>query len=186
MPATAIDTATRLPLGTWVVDPTHSTATFSVKHMGISTFRGGFDHIEANLTVREDGSAQLAGTVRTDSIAVKDENLAAHLASPEFFDSERYPEISFDADSITREGDELQVSGELQVKDQRHPLRARGTITDPAETLGGAVKVGVTLEATIDRTEYGLDWNAPLPKGGLALGNDVKLTVELELVRAED
>lgn len=181
MSATAVDTATRLPVGTWKSDPTHSSAGFAVKHMVVATFRGSFENLDATLTVGEDGAAQLTGAVRADSIAVKDENLRAHLGSPDFFDVERYPELRFVSKSIRHDGEELVLDGDLTIKDHTHAVEARGTISDPAETLGGAVKVGVTLETIIDRTKFGLEWNAPLPKGGFALADDVKLTVELEL-----
>jgi polyisoprenoid-binding protein YceI len=183
MSATAVDTATRLPVGTWKSDPTHSSAGFAVKHMVVATFRVSFENLDATLTVGEDGAAQLTGAVRADSIAVKDENLRAHLGSPDFFDVERYPELRFVSRSIRRDGEELVLDGDLTIKDHTHPVEARGTISDPAETLGGAVKLGVTLETIIDRTKFGLEWNAPLPKGGFALADDVKLTVELELAR---
>jgi polyisoprenoid-binding protein YceI len=182
MSTTAADTLTRLPAGTWKLDPTHSSAGFAVKHMGVSTFRGRFEDFDARLTVSDDGAAELVGTVRADSIAVRDENLQAHLGSPDFFDTERYPELRFLSSSLRSDGEQLIADGELTIKDQTHPLEARGMITEPTETLGGAVKLGVTLEAVIDRTRFGLSWNAPLPRGGLALGNEVKLTVELELV----
>jgi polyisoprenoid-binding protein YceI len=185
MSTTATDTQTALPAGTWKLDPTHSSAGFAVKHMGVSTFRGRFEDFDSRLSVSEDGAAELVGTVRADSIAVKDENLQAHLGSPDFFDSERYPELRFVSGSLRRDGDQLIADGELTIKDQTHPVEARGTITPATETLGGALKVGITLEAIIDRTQFGLNWNAPLPKGGFALGNEVKLTVELELARSE-
>ena len=178
MSATATATQTQLPVGTWKLDPTHSSASFAVKHMVVSTFRGRFEKFDATLT---DG--KLVGTVDVGSIVVKDENLQAHLGSPDFFDTERYPELRFASKAIRRDGDELVIDGELTIKDQTHAVEARGTITDPHETLGGAVKIGVTLETVIDRTQFGLEWNAPLPKGGFALANDVKLTVELELAR---
>jgi len=184
MPAAATDTLTSLPAGTWTLDPTHSSASFAVKHMGVSTFRGRFEDFDARLSVSEEGAAELLGTVRADSIVVKDENLQAHLGSPDFFDTERYPELRFVSRSLRRQGDRLIADGELTIKGQTHPVQARGTITDPAETLGGAVKLGVTLEAIIDRNQFGLSWNAPLPKGGVALANEVKLTVELELGRS--
>ena len=154
--------------------------------MGVATFRGRFEDFDASLTVGDDGAAELVGTVRADSIVVKDENLQAHLGSPDFFDVERYPELRFVSRSLRRDGDELIADGELTIKDQTHPVEARGTITDPTETLGGAVKIGLTLETVIDRTKFGLSFNAPLPKGGVAVANDVKLTVELELAQAED
>lgn len=186
MSSTAVSTATQLPVGTWNLDPVHSSASFAVKHMGVATFRGRFEDFDASLTVGRDGEAQLVGTVRANSIVVKDENLQAHLGSPDFFDSDRYPELRFVSRSLRRDGDELIADGELTIKDQTHPVEARGTITDPTETLGGAVKVGITLETVIDRTKFGLSFNAPLPKGGVAVANDVKLTVELELAQVEE
>jgi polyisoprenoid-binding protein YceI len=184
MSATAVDAATRLPVGNWTLDPTHSSASFAVKHMGVATFRGRFDQFDATFTVSDDRAAELLGTVRADSIVVKDENLQAHLGAPDFFDSERYPELTFVSRSLRRHGEELIVDGELTIKDKTHAVEARGTITDPTETLGGAVKIGITLETIIDRTKFGLEWNAPLPKGGFAVANEVKLTVELELAQA--
>ena len=181
--STAVETTTQLPVGTWKSDQTHSSANFAVKHMVVATFRGHFDELEATLAVGEDGNAQLIGSVEAGSIVVKDENLQAHLGSPDFFDTERYPELRFASKAIRRDGEELVIDGELTIKDQTHSVEARGTITDPHETLGGAIKIGVTLETVIDRTQFGLEWNAPLPKGGFALANDVKLTVELELAQ---
>jgi polyisoprenoid-binding protein YceI len=183
MSATATETQTKLPVGTWKLDPTHSSASFAVKHMVVATFRGRFEQIDATLTVGEGGEARLDGTVDAGSIVVKDENLQAHLGSPDFFDTERYPQLRFSSESIRRNGEELVLDGELTIKDHTHAIEARGTITDPHETLGGAIKIGVTLETVIDRTQFGLEWNAPLPKGGFALANDVKLTVELELAQ---
>jgi polyisoprenoid-binding protein YceI len=181
--AIATDAQTKLPAGTWKLDPTHSSASFAVKHMVVATFRGRFEHFDATLTVDDDGAGQLLGTVDAGSIAVKDENLQAHLGSPDFFDTERHPQLRFASKSIRRDGDELAIDGELTIKDRTRAVEARGTITDPHETLGGAVKIGLTLETVIDRTQFGLEWNAPLPKGGFALANDVELTVELELAR---
>jgi polyisoprenoid-binding protein YceI len=152
--------------------------------MVVATFRGTFEDLDATLDVGDDGSARLTGSVAAGSIVVKDENLQAHLGAPDFFDVERYPELRFTSSSIRRDGEELVLDGELTIKDQTHPIEARGTITGPTETLGGAVKIGLTLETVIDRTKFGLNWNAPLPKGGVALSDEVKLTVELELAQA--
>ena len=185
MSVTTAEATTQLPVGTWQSDPTHSSASFAVKHMVVAHFRGRFDDVAATLTVAPDGSAELSGAVRADSIVVKDENLQAHLGAPDFFDTERYPEIRFVSNSIRRNGEELVLEGDLTIKDQTHAVEARGTITDPVETLGGAIKIGATIETVIDRTEFGLTWNAPLPKGGVAVSDEVKLSVELELARAE-
>jgi polyisoprenoid-binding protein YceI len=185
MSTTAV-TRTELPVGNWQIDRTHSSANFAVKHMVVATFRGHFDDVDATLSVGEDGAARLVGVVRADSIVVKDDNLKGHLSSPDFFDTERHSDIRFESTAIRRTGDDLVVDGDLTIKDKTHAVEARGTITGPAVTLGDAEKIGITLETIIDRTQYGLEWNAPLPKGGFALENDVKLTVELELVKVED
>jgi polyisoprenoid-binding protein YceI len=177
-------TITQIPAGTWSADKVHSSVGFAVKHMVVSTFRGRFEDFDATLVSGEDGTLRLEGAVKADSIVVKDENLAAHLKSPEFFDTERYPEITFASTLVRAEGGELIVDGELTVKGHTRPIEARGTITEPVVTLGDIEKIGVELEATVDRTEYGLNWNAPLPKGGFALANDVKLVVSLELLKA--
>ena len=169
-------TATTQLQGTYVLDPIHSSASFAVKHMIVSTFRGRFENFDATLV---DG--RLTGTVDVGSIVVKDENLAAHLQSPEFFDAERHPELRFESSEIRPDGDEVVVDGELTIKGITKAVEARGTIEGPAVTFGDVNKIGLSLEAIIDRTEFGLDWNAPLPKGGFALANDVKLIVELEL-----
>ena len=182
---TAISATTPIPANTtWTVDPVHSTVGFAVKHMVVSTFRGRFEDYAATLTANEDGSLRLEGRVSADSIAVKDENLAAHLSAPDFFDTERFPEITFNSTLVRTESGELIVDGELTIKGTTRPIEARGTITEPAVTFGDVEKIGVELEAIVDRTEYGLSWNAPLPKGGFALANDVKLIVNLELARA--
>jgi len=178
--------ATRLPAGTWKVDPTHSSATFAVKHMAVGTFRGGFENLDAALIVSDDGAATLQGTVRADSITVKDENLLAHLGSPDFFDTERHPELSFRSDSLQPTDDGLLVEGELTIKGNTHPLQAHGSLSGPSVGLDGSQRLGLTLETTVDRTLYGLNWNAPLPKGGFALANDVELIVELELALEEE
>ena len=139
------------------------------------------------LSVRRDGAVALGGDgqVTLGSIVVKDENLAGHLQSPDFFDTERTPNITYVPKAIRRTGDEVVVGGELTIKGHTHPVEARGTITDAHVALGDVEKIGLELEAVIDRTKFGLEWNAPRPKGGFALANDVKLIVELELAKVE-
>jgi polyisoprenoid-binding protein YceI len=168
--------------GSWKIDTVHSQVGFAVKHMGVSTFRGRFDDYDGELVV-EDGKPRLQGSVRTASVVVKDENLAGHLAAPDFFDSERFPEIRFvSTDVQVGEGGALEVEGELEIKGHRHPISARGSLTGPVD-VGGVEKAGAELEAIIDRRDYGLDFNMTLPGGGLAVANDVKLEVTLEFAR---
>jgi len=177
-------TELQIPAGTYTVDKVHTTMGFAVKHMVVATFRGRFEKFDATLEVGQDGAPRLTGTVDVTSIEVKDENLAGHLQSPDFFDAERHPELRFESDSIRIDGGEAVVDGRLTIKGQTRPVEARGTIVGPHEDIAGNTKLGLELTAIVDRTEFGLNWNAPLPKGGVALGNDVTLSVDLELKKA--
>jgi polyisoprenoid-binding protein YceI len=180
----SVATQQDISTGIWSIDKVHSHVGFAVKHMVVSNFRSRFEDYDGSLTVGENGEPRLEGTVDVDSIVVKDENFAGHLKSPDFFDSEHYPKISFRSTAVrVQEGGQLEVEGELTIKGHTHNVTARGTITGPHEDIAGNEKLGVELEAVVDRREYGLEWNAPLPKGGFAVDNDVKLQVSLELVR---
>lgn len=172
----------QVPAGTWAVDRVHSSIGFAVKHLVVSTFRGTFEDYDAALQIGEDGSAKLVGTVRVGSVKVKDENLEAHLQSPDFFDAERNPELRFESEAFQiGESGELAVRGDLKIRGVTLPVAANGTYSYVAADLGGAERIGVELETVIDRTKYGLEWNAPLSKGGFALADDVKIQVHLEL-----
>lgn len=180
MPTTA--TATKLlPTGTWKLDTVHSNAGFAVRHMVVSTFRGRFEDVDATLDVSDEG-ARLTGVVKVDSIEVRDETLAAHLRSPDFFDAGKHPEIRFDSVGVQPDGEGLRIEGDLTVRGVTRRVTATGRGTGPQADPYGGTRLGVTLEAVVDRREYGLEWNAELPKGGYALGNDVTLVVDLEFV----
>jgi polyisoprenoid-binding protein YceI len=176
--STISETRTALPTGTWQVDPVHSTVGFSVKHMVVANFRGGFDTF--SVTLDETG---LRGTVDVASVGVSEPNLNGHLLSPDFFDAERNPQLSFNSTAIRVEGDKLDIDGELTIKGTTKPVTITGTVSGPVtHPFDGSSRLGLELETVVDRTAFGLDWNAPLPSGGFAVGNDVKLVAELELV----
>jgi polyisoprenoid-binding protein YceI len=177
-------TELQIPVGTYTIDKVHSTIGFAVKHMVVATFRGRFEDYDATLTVGDDATPRLIGTVGVGSVAVKDPNLEAHLQSPEFFDAERHPELRFESDSFRFDGADVVVDGRLTIKGETRPVEARGTVVGPIEDPFGNTKLGLELTAVVDRTEFGLNWNAPLPKGGVALGNDVTLSVDLEFLKA--
>jgi polyisoprenoid-binding protein YceI len=175
--------ATTIPAGTYKDDGVHSAATFAVKHMVVSTFRGRFEDFSARLTVGEDGRAVLDGTVKADTIVVKDENLAAHLQSPEFFHAERHPQLRFSSSAIERDGERVTIDGELELKGTRRPVVLTGTATGTVDDPYGKERLGLRLETTVDRTEFGLNWNTPLPSGEQALANDVTLVADLAFVK---
>jgi len=174
-----------IPTGTYAADFIHSTIGFEVKHMVVATFRGQFDEYQASLNVDENGEAKLVGVVETGSVNVKDDNLAGHLQSPDFFDAERTPQLRFESTRFDVEDGRVSLAGDLTIKGHTEQVDATGLITEVVEDIGGNQKVGLSLETVIDRTKFGLNWNAPLPKGGVAVSNDVKLVIELELMKVE-
>jgi polyisoprenoid-binding protein YceI len=114
---------------------------------------------------------------------VQEENLYAHLLSPEFFDAERNPEIIFESNQISRDGDKLTVEGELTVKGITKAVVARGEIAGPAPGPADSERLGIDLETIVDRHDFGLDWQMDLPGGGKTLGDDATLTVHVELIK---
>ena len=173
---------TTLPAATWGADPVHSSAGFSIKYM-VSSFKADFAKVDAQLDTTGD-TPKLTGSVDPASIQLKDENFHAHLQSPDFFDTENNPRITFESTAFRVDGDELVVTGDLTIKGETRPVEGRGELTPLHEDLHGQERVGVQLEASIDRSHFGVSWNAPLPKGGLALANETKLVVDLFFVKS--
>ncbi len=173
------------PAGTYSVDPIHSSINFAVVHNGVSTFRSGFRRYEARL--ESDGEPRLTGTVDVASIDIDEEMLKGHLLSPEFFDSERHPQLKFSSTEFeVGEDGTLRLRGELEIRGQVHEVEANGRFADLGADLAGSARVGLSLAASVDRRGFGLDWQAELPSGGEVLDYEVGIAVELELVREED
>ena len=166
-----------LPAGTWSVDRVHSTIGFAVEYMA-GTFTGTFTDFDANVS---DGV--LKGSAKVASLQVKDPNLEAHLQSPEFFDAERHPELTFRSSSIERKGDQLMIDGEITIKGHTEPVEMTGRVSEPIPDPYGGTRFGLKLQTTIDRDKFGISWNNPLPNGEPALANDVVITAELQLAR---
>jgi polyisoprenoid-binding protein YceI len=176
------ETLTIAPAGTWTLDPVHSRVGFEVTYLA-GTFKGEFHQFAGELTVVGD-HASLAGVAEVSSVDVKDENLSAHLQSPDFFDAERYPELRFTAHDIRLDGQNVAVDGEITIKGVTKPVAVTGTVTAPMADPYGNDRIGLVLSAAVDRTEFGVDWNTPLPSGEPALANDVKILTDLQFVKA--
>ncbi|HUZ99280.1 MAG TPA: YceI family protein [Gaiellaceae bacterium] len=170
--STITSTTKSAPAGTWSADPVHSNVSFEIAYAGVNTFRGSFRDFTATLL---DG--KLEGSAKVASIDVKDEQLNGHLQTPDFFDAERFPEITFKADGLEH--------GELTIKAVTLPVQLTGSISEPNVDPFGRERVGVKLETTIDRNAFGIVWNAPNQGGGNYLGDDVKLIAELAFVKQE-
>jgi polyisoprenoid-binding protein YceI len=167
-----------IPTGTWTADTVHSSVSFEVPY-AVATFSGELTEFEASLT---DGV--LTGSAQIGSIHVKDEALQGHLLSPEFFDAERHPVLTFSSTEIRRNGDDIEIDGNLTIKGITQPATLKGTITGPAVDHFGANRVGLKLSTVIDRTAFDIKWNMPLPNGEPALANEVTLKADLTLVGA--
>ncbi len=169
---------TGVPTGTWTVDPVHSSLGFAVKHNTVMTFKGEFGDFDASLV---DG--RLEGTARVASVEVDDPNLVGHLQTPDFFDAERHPELRFAASSIDVDGGHVTVAGELTIKGTTAPVELEGTISGPVTDGYGNERLGLDLETTVNRHDYGVSWNADLPGGDAMLADDVLLTANLALIQ---
>jgi len=175
-------TLTIAPAGTWSLDSVHSSVDFEVSYLA-GQFKGGFDEIGADLTVDAD-RARLEGNAKVASVDVKDENLTAHLQAPDFFDAEQYPELRFTAEDIRLDGDgQVSVAGELTIKGVTKPVTVTGTVTAPMVDPYGTERIGLNLTTKIDRTDFGVNWNNPLPNGDPSLANDVTILAELQFVK---
>jgi polyisoprenoid-binding protein YceI len=163
------------PTGTFQVDRVHSSLGFEVRYMGIAFFKAALKDFDASLA-----EGRLAGSARVESIETKDENLHAHLLAPEFFDAAEHPEVTFSGE-LAAAGDSVEIDGEITIKGVTKPAVLRGTLTGPTTDPYGNTRYGLDLTTKIDRTEFGLLWNAD---GTKALGNEVTLKAELSLVAA--
>jgi polyisoprenoid-binding protein YceI len=165
-----------LPTGTWQADTVHSSVSFDVPY-AVATFSGEVTDFDASLV---DGKLQ--GSARIASLSLKDDNLKAHLQSPEFFDAERHPVVSFSASEARRNGDTIEFDGEITIKGITQPTTLTGTVNGPAVDHFGKDRIGLSLETTVDRTKFGITWNMPLPNGEPALSNEVTLKADLTLI----
>jgi len=176
-----MSTATLLP-GTFAADPVHSSFGFAVKYQGVSIFRGTLDEVNATFA---DG--KLEGVAKVESISIRTpEQFRAHVLSDDFFAADKFPEVKFSSTDVTlNEDGTATIVGDLTIRDTTQSVTAAGTWTAPDADAFGNTRAHLQLATAIDRTSFGLTWNAPLPNGGNALANDVTLTVDLALIQQQ-
>lgn len=171
--------------GVFEADRTHSSFQFAVRHMKVSTFRAWFGDVDARLTARE-GQVRLEGAARVESISIADPpEFRGHVVrGADFFDADNHPEIRFRSDRVDlTENGAATVEGELTIKGLSRPITATGTWERPVKDTFGSLRAALELRAVLDRRDWGLTWQMPLPDGADVLGWDVELTVQLELVK---
>jgi polyisoprenoid-binding protein YceI len=172
------ETPTQIPTGTWTADPRHSAVEARIKHMGIATVRGQFPEVEATLEGGDE--PHFVGTIHVASIDSQDADRDAHLRSADFFDVERHPDATFESTSIEPD----RVVGNLTLKGVTHPVEFAAEITGAGTDPWGNERIGIDLDGEIDRTDFGVDWNAPLPGGGFLLADRVRLHASFSLTKA--
>jgi polyisoprenoid-binding protein YceI len=181
-----MSTATIAPTGTWTVDASHSKVAFAVKHLGIATVRGEFKEFEGTFEIGEDlASSRAYGSVKTASIDTNDQARDEHLRSPDFFDAENYPQITFESTAIEQIDDEtLRITGDLTIRgitrSEVFHAEIQGTETDP----WGNERVGFEVNGQISRGDYGMKFNQVLGSGNALVGDKVKVTLDISAVKA--
>lgn len=169
----------------WSADTTHSEIQFKVKHLMVTTVTGGFKHFESEIESLDDNftDAKITFSADINSINTGSEDRDNHLKSPDFFESDKYPKLSFTSTSFKKvDGDEYELTGDLTIRDVTKPVKLKAEYAGRAKDPWGNVKAGFSLEGKINRKDFGLTWNAPLETGGVLVSEDVKLLAELQFV----
>jgi polyisoprenoid-binding protein YceI len=166
-----------IPAGLYSADPAHSSLEFTIDHMDISTIRGSFLKFEASL----EGGDQphISGTIETTTVDTRDETRDGHLRNADFFDVERFPTASFSGTLVAPD----KLVGELTLRGVTKPVEMTANVTGPAVDPWGNSRVGVDLEGTVNRHDFGVSWNLDLPNGGKLLEDDVTLIASLSFVK---
>lgn len=169
------------------VDPSHTHAQFSVRHMMVSNVRGEFTKLEGEAVIDDANIERSSVSVTIDaaSISSRDEKRDGHLKSPDFFDVEKFPTLTFKSKAVRKNGVNIDITGDLTIHGVTKEVvlvvdELTENITDP----WGNARRGARATTTIDRKDFGLVWNANLDKGGVAVGDKVSITLEAEFVRA--
>jgi polyisoprenoid-binding protein YceI len=171
-----------IPVGTWSIDPVWSALEFEVKKIGLVSIKGRVPGFSGRIVGGEQPAIE--GRVDATSITTFDEMRDGHLQSPDFFDTQRFPELRFESTAVETNGSELRVEGNLTIKGTTRPVELTGQFLGSGLDAYGNDRIALELSGTVDRTEFGLNWNAPVPGGGLLLPNEAVLKATFTAVRA--
>ena len=169
----------------WAIDPTHSEIGFKVKHMMFTNVSGTFAAYDATITTEDDNfeNANFEFSANIDSISTNNTDRDNHLKSADFFDADNFPKLTFKASSFTKDGDDYEITGDLSIKEVtkpvKFPVEFSGLMKDP----WGNTKAGLNIYGKINRKDWGLNWNSALETGGVLVGEEVKLNIELQLIK---
>ena len=174
-------------MSTWKIDPSHSDVQFKIKHLMISTVTGEFTDFDATLECDGDGEdfngGKVTFTANIASITTKNEQRDGHLKSGDFFDAEKYPELTFRSTSLDLSGGEVVLKGDLTIKDTTKPITLKGDFGGVIVDGYGQTKAGFEVEGKINRMDYGLTWSAVTEAGGVVVSDDVRLLLNVQFVK---
>ncbi len=179
-------TSTKTGTTTYAIDAAHSQVGFSVKHMMFSTVRGNFTGFEGSIVVDHDNPANSSVNVTIDAstITTRDEKRDEHLRSADFFDTETYPTITFKSTSIDfKDAENFTVNGDLTMHGVTQPVKIKAEQTGEGTNPWGVDVAGFEGSTKVNRKDFGLNWNAALEKGGVLVGEDIKIELELEVAK---
>lgn len=171
---------------TWAIDPAHSTAQFAVRHLMVSTVRGRFDRVSGTITLDEQHLANSSVEVEIDAATIdtREERRDAHLRSADFLDVERFPTIAFRSTGVEPgRGGAFRILGDLTIRGVTRRAVLEAEQTGRGTGLSGAEVIGFEATTEINRKDFGLTWNAALETGGVVVGDEVKITVDVEATR---
>ena len=169
--------------GTWVLDPTHSEVSFSVRHLAISKVRGTFEKFDVTVVTAENpADSTVTASVEIASVNTNQKDRDAHLKTSDFFLAEEFPTMEFVSTGISKDGDDFLLEGNLTLRGVTKPVTLKaefgGIVTDGY----GQVKAGASATTKINRKDFGVNWNAALEGGGFPLGDDVTISIEAQVV----
>lgn len=169
----------------WILDPMHSELQFKVKHLMITTVTGSFNDFSAELTTEAEDfeHAAISFKAGVNSIDTGNKDRDGHLKSGDFFNAEEFPSISFESTAFKRDGNDYRLEGNLTIKGVTKPVTLHVEFGGKAQDLYGNTKAGFTLSGKINRTDFGLTYNAALETGGVMLSEDVKILGELQFAK---
>ena len=169
----------------WVLDPMHSEVQFKVKHLVISTVTGSFKSFEGNLETDNEGftGAIIQFSLDVNSLDTNQEQRDAHLKSPDFFDAEQYPKITFVSTAFTKDGDDNTLTGDLTIKDVTKPVTLTVEHGGLAGDFYGNTKAGFEITGKINRKEFGLTWDGVTEAGSIVVGEDIKLLINVQFAK---
>ncbi|MBC7402416.1 MAG: YceI family protein [Microbacteriaceae bacterium] len=175
------DTHPTYVAGTWVLDPTHSEVTFSVKHLAISKVRGSFERFTATIVTDEDPTrSTVEASIEVASVNTNQKDRDNHLRTNDFFKADEFPNITFVSTSVERDGDDITIVGELTLRGVSKSVTLAGEFGGIVVDGYGQSKAGFSASTKINRHDFGVSWNAALEAGGFTLGDDVTINFELQ------